>query len=683
MTDERERFYVTTAINYTNGSPHIGHAYEALTADVIARYHRVYGRNVFFLTGTDEHGQKIGQAAEAQGVSPLTLCDGYVAQFQALNKKLAISNDRFVRTTEEEHIKIAQLVWQKAFDHGDIYLGQYSGWYNVKEEAFVTDLEAQEVDFKDGAGNPLTKMEEESYFFRLSKYQEALKTLFKENPTFLQPDNRRAEILARLENIELKDVSVSRTTFDWGIPVPNDPKHVMYVWFDALTNYLTGIDYPSHERAAFWPANVHVIGKDILWFHSVIWPAMLMSAQIPLPERVFGHGFVNDDKGKKMSKSIGNVVDPIAMLDAYPLDSFRYFLIREAPYGNDLSFSEKNLVTKHNTELANNWGNLLNRAVNLAKKYCGAKVPDVKADRPFDIAKLTSECETEMASLKLDQVLLLVLKASSDTNAYLQSQAPWKKDVTEEQRRVVVRTVLEAAYVVAHFLLPFLPETCGKVFKQLSTEPTTLLALSAEWDNLAVDTPVSIAGVLFPKLVYTKVVHPIQKVSLRVGKVVEVGDHPNSEILFLLKVDVGEEKPRQVVAGLKAFYQAADLQDLCVVVVMNLKPSNIRKVRSEGMLLTTESKTPAGGEGEEEKVEVKLLQTNGAAVGSVVQAKGHSPDLDSKPLTIKVFQKLEFIVKEGRVYTKEDEKAPLVAVEVDGGKEVEIVAAGVDGSLVK
>ena len=329
-----EKFYLTTAINYTNGPPHVGHAYEAITSDVISRYHRVYGRQVFFLTGTDEHGQKIADTAEKAGVKPIDICDKYAGQFQDLNAKLSISNDGYIRTTQPHHHKLVQLLWQRVEKKGDIYLDRFSGYYNVREETFITDHDAEQSDFKDPvSGVPLEKREEESYFFKMSKYHDRLVEHIKTHPEFIQPELRRNEILARLRE-PLRDLSVSRNTFSWGIPVPNGNGHVMYVWFDALSNYLSGVGWPDGQHKSMWPADVHIIGKDILWFHTVIWPTMLMSAGVDLPKTVFGHGFVSDKDGVKMSKSLGNVIDPYDMLQKYGSDTLRFFITRAAPYGN-------------------------------------------------------------------------------------------------------------------------------------------------------------------------------------------------------------------------------------------------------------------------------------------------------------------------------------------------------------
>ena len=403
------RFYITTAINYANGPPHMGHAYEAIIADVIARYHRAYGREVHFLTGADEHGQKIADTAAGKDppIKPIELCDRHVAQFQALDKTLSADFDGYVRTTSDAHKRIAQRLWTKCVDQGGVYLGNYVGWYNVREETFVTETDAAANDFKDPmSGVPLKKMEEPSYFFKLSDYQQRLLDHIAAHPEFIMPKERRNEVLERLA-VPLMDLSVSRTTFDWGIACPGDtPGHVMYVWFDALSNYISGIGYdplaadPSKASALakFWPANVHLIGKDIIWFHCVIWPAILMCAGCPLPKTILAHGFVHGADGKKMSKSLNNVVDPYDVLQRFSVDSFRFFLVRDAPFGGDVTFSETALALRHNAELADTFGNLVHRSLALCLKYCGGKVPDVAAaPSVVDVGALRAATEAAVA----------------------------------------------------------------------------------------------------------------------------------------------------------------------------------------------------------------------------------------------------------------------------------------------
>ncbi|CAH0484565.1 unnamed protein product [Peronospora farinosa] len=607
LKPKRETFYLTTAIHYTNGLPHMGHAYENVCSDVISRYHRVFGRDVYFLTGTDEHGQKIAQTAEAAGVTPQELVDKYAAIFQQLTKDLNMSNNNFIRTTSDVHKKFAQWLFQRALDRGDVYLGNYEGWYNVREETFVTETEAQLTDYKDlTTGTPFKKMKEESYFFKMSKYQDQLVKHIEENPEFLQPEVRRQELLRRLKE-PLQDLSASRNTFTHGIPLLSDPKHVLYVWFDALANYLAAIGYPDGPDARYWPANVHIIGKDITWFHCVIWPCILMSTDIPLPKRVFAHGFVNAKDGSKMSKSIGNVIDPYEMINKYGLESFRYFIVRSAKFGQDMPFSEDDLINIHNSELADTLGNLVHRTVNICKKYSNGVVPDSKADKPFDIYQLLKYSEDSYKDFSLQNACIAIVNALKDTNKYLTEKEPWHmKEI--EPRLVVVRTCLEAIYVLAHYLMPIIPKTTEAIFQKLGTAPTTLTALSPDYDNLKPGIEVSVGDILFDKILTEEEkqkqsetaaakAKPVKAKSektatslfaaldIRVGVISKVWKHPESEKLYCEEIDIGEEEPKQIASGLQAFYSLEEMQNRKVLVLLNLKPAKLGGFKSHGMVL--------------------------------------------------------------------------------------------------
>uniref|UniRef100_M4BW54 methionine--tRNA ligase n=1 Tax=Hyaloperonospora arabidopsidis (strain Emoy2) TaxID=559515 RepID=M4BW54_HYAAE len=602
-----ETFYLTTAIHYTNGLPHMGHAYENVCSDVISRYHRVFGRDVYFLTGTDEHGQKIAQTADAAGVTPQELVDKYAAIFQQLTTDLDMSNNNFVRTTSGEHKKFAQWLFQRALERGDVYLGNYEGWYNVREETFVTETEAQLTDYKDPTtGMPFKKMQEQSYFFKMSKYQDRLVKHITENPDFLQPEVRRQELLRRLKE-PLQDLSASRNTFTHGISLLNDPKHVLYVWFDALANYLSAIGYPDGPDARYWPANVHIIGKDITWFHCVIWPCILMSTDIPLPKRVFAHGFVNAKDGFKMSKSIGNVVDPYEMINKYGLDSFRYFIVRSAKFGQDMPFSEDDLINIHNSELADTLGNLVHRTVNICKKYSNGVVPDAKADKLFNVYELLKYSEDSYKEFSLQNACIAIVNALKDTNKYLTEKEPWHMK-ENEPRLLVVRTCLEAIYVLAHYLSPIIPKTTETIFKKLNTVPTTLTALSPNYDNLKPGTEVSIGDILFGKILTAdeklrqsetaatkakpvnvkpaKAATPLfASLDIRVGVISKVWKHPDSEKLYCEEIDIGEEEPKQIASGLQAFYSLEEMENRKVLVLLNLKPAKLGGFKSHGMVL--------------------------------------------------------------------------------------------------
>lgn len=506
------KFYLTTAINYTNGSPHFGHAYEAVVADCIARYNRIAGRDVFFLTGTDEHGQKISDTAANLNppVTPLQLCDKYVAEFQNLNKKLTISNDFYIRTTMEKHEECAKQVWKLCAEKGDIYLGKYEGWYSKREERFVTETEAQTMNYMDGT-SPLIKTSEPSYFFRLSKYQDFVIKHITENPEFIFPQEKRNEILDRLKE-PLNDLSISRTTFNWGVPIPNsfdgksndvDENHVMYVWFDALTNYLSGIDYPNSKLAYHWPADIHLIGKDIAWFHAVIWPCMLFSANIELPKRIVCHGFVNGPDGRKMSKSWGNVVDPVVILQKYTSDTVRYFMLKEGAFGSDFNFSEKSLQDRYNGELANNFGNLVQRSLNLVNSYCDGKVPHEEAVPIFDANILAKHIEKEFDQLNIQNVVQYIFDTLTVINKWLTTEAPWnlKGDEHISKRRIIVKTLLESLYIITHFVEPIMPNTSQEIFNRLNHNQSNIPhVVNNAWKLLTVDTNIKIGDPLFPRI---------------------------------------------------------------------------------------------------------------------------------------------------------------------------------------
>ena len=433
-----------------------------------------------------------------------------------MNQRLLISNNDYIRTTLPRHERTAQELWKKCAANGDIYLSTYCGWYNVREETFVSDSDAELCNYIDEAsGKPLQKVEEASYFFKMSAYHDKLVNYIKENPNFIRPEQHRKLILSRLESDKLRDLSISRTSFTWGIPVPEgfDSKHVMYVWFDALSNYLTGVDameVSENEETKgklknFWPANVHIIGKDILWFHTVIWPCMLMSAGLPLPETVFAHGFVNDKEGKKMSKSLGNVVDPHDMLDKYPVDIFRWYLCKEAPYGGELSFNEDSLRDMHNADLCDTLGNLVHRATNLCKKYCDGVVPDVPPPEklPIDFAAVRAAYIDKMDNFEIEGGANIAIAAFRDVNGFLTEQAPWhlKGDENAEARRIIVRATMEAVYVLAHLLVPFLCNGMMQIFEKFGTpHADTLDALDANMRNLKTGTVINVGDVLYTKV---------------------------------------------------------------------------------------------------------------------------------------------------------------------------------------
>ena len=472
-----ERYYVTTPIFYPNGVPHIGHAYTAIATDVIARFYRMDGREVFFLTGTDEHGQKMQQTAEQEGITPIELADRNSAQFRRMAEVLGCSHDDFIRTTEARHRETCQELWRRMEANGDIYLGTYGGWYSVRQEAYFDESETTVGDDgvrREPLGSPVEWIEEESYFFRLSDYQDRLIEHYQNNKDFIGPDVRRNEVMSFVKS-GLRDLSISRTTFQWGVPVPYNKDHVMYVWVDALTNYVTATGWPNEtEKNHFWPADLHMIGKDIVRFHTVYWPAFLMSAGLPLPQRVFAHGFLFN-KGEKMSKSVGNVVDPFALVEAYGLDQVRYFFMREVPFGNDGSYSHEAIVTRTNADLANDLGNLAQRSLSMIAKNCEGRVPEPGALTNDDQALLDSayalpdKARKLMDKQEIHKWLEETWQVIADANRYFAGQEPWALKKTDPARmNTVLYCTAETVRAVSLMALPAMPASCHKLLDLLS-----------------------------------------------------------------------------------------------------------------------------------------------------------------------------------------------------------------------
>ena len=504
----QERFYITTAISYPNGKPHIGHAYELIATDAIARFMRLDGRDVFFLTGTDEHGIKMLQTARNEGIEVQDLADRNAARFRDMTKALNASNDDFIRTSEERHKHTCRAIWRAMEASGDIYKDVYAGWYSVRDEAYYDE---GETEVREGVrygpqDTPVEWVEEESYFFRLSAYQDRLLDLYESQPDFIGPDTRRNEVVAFVKR-GLNDLSMSRTTFDWGIPVPGDEKHVMYVWVDALTNYLSATGWPdTHERNAFWPADAHIIGKDIVRFHTVYWPAFLMSAGLPLPKRVFGHGFLFN-RGEKMSKSVGNVVDPFDMADLYGVDQMRYFFLREVPFGNDGNYSHEAIVARTNADLANDLGNLAQRSLSMISKNCGGQVPqhcEFSADDKALLDAVNGLLETvrmEMQAFRLHRALEAVWQVIGDANRYFASQEPWALKKSDPQRMgTVLYTTAEVIRAVAVLVQPFMPESAGKLLDLLSV-PADRRDFGAFGTALVPGTQLPAPAGVFPRFV--------------------------------------------------------------------------------------------------------------------------------------------------------------------------------------
>ncbi|WOH47561.1 methionine--tRNA ligase [Bradyrhizobium sp. sBnM-33] len=474
---ERNTYFITTAIAYPNGLPHIGHAYEAIATDALARFQRLNGKDVFFLTGTDEHGLKMVQTAEAEGLGVAELAARNAGRFKEMDERLNVSFDRFIRTTEPDHHRSVQVVWDRMQQNGDIYIDTYAGWYSVRDEAYYAEEETVlgEDNVRRGPqGSPVEWVEEKSYFFRLSAYQDRLLQLYESQPDFIGPDSRRNEVISFVKS-GLKDLSISRTTFDWGVKVPNDPEHVMYVWVDALTNYITGVGFPdeSDPNWRYWPADVHIIGKDIIRFHAVYWPAFLMSAGIPVQKRVYAHGFLFS-RGEKMSKSVGNVVDPFNLADQYGVDQMRYFFLREVPFGQDGNYSHEAIVARINADLANDLGNLAQRSLSMIAKQLGGVLPEPSEFTDNDkaiLAQADSMLETSrtaMATQQIHQWLNAVWAVVAEANRYFAGEAPWALAKTDPDRqKTVLYVTAEVVRQVAILTQPVMPDASAKLLDSL------------------------------------------------------------------------------------------------------------------------------------------------------------------------------------------------------------------------
>jgi len=609
----KKAFYVTTPIYYVNASPHIGHAYTTIVADVMARFYRLLGYKTFFLTGTDEHGDKIAEAAAKAGETPKAYADRYSGQFRALWPELSITNDHFIRTTDDDHVKTVQNILQAVYDKGDIYFGHYEGYYCVGCERFYRESELVDGKCPDHQTEPEYR-KESNYFFRMSRYQDWLMTHIRDNPDFIRPERYRNEVLAFLRE-PLEDLCISRpkTRLTWGITLPFDDKYVTYVWFDALINYLTGIGFPGGSRFdTFWPVCEHLIAKDILKPHGIYWPTMLKALGISPYHRLNVHGYWNIDEGK-MSKSRGTVIKPLDLKDKYGLDAFRYYLLREMVFGLDSNFSEEGFVLRLNSDLANDLGNLVSRSLTMASRYCDGKVPPASApadeDQPLiDRAlKLLPEVEELFRGLQFHKALLSIWEFVGMTNKYIVAQEPWTlaKDPDKKDRlQTVLYTVLEAIRFISVLVSPVMPDGAATLLRRLGIQDPSGQDFESirSWGVLEPGNPLTVGEALFPRVQWTKKeeekvrklkdvkpeisLEDFAKVDLRVARVLEAEPVPRSDKLVKLKIDVGEE--RTIVAGMGKDYRPEDLVGRQIAVVVNLKPAKLMGVESHGMLLATD-----------------------------------------------------------------------------------------------
>ena len=637
----KETFYITTPIYYPSGNLHIGHAYTTTAGDVIARYKRMQGYDVRYLTGTDEHGQKIQEKAHKAGKSELEYLDEMIAGIKDLWQKLEISNDDFIRTTEARHKEVVQQIFERLLAQNDIYLGEYEGWYSVPDETYYTETQLVDPVFENGeivggkspdSGHEVELVKEESYFFNLSKYTDRLLEFYDENPEFIQPPSRKNEMINNFIRPGLEDLAVSRTSFDWGIHVKSNPKHVVYVWIDALVNYISSLGYLSDDDSLFkkyWPADIHIMAKEIVRFHSIIWPILLMALDIPLPKKVFAHGWILMKDGK-MSKSKGNVVDPNVLIDRYGLDATRYYLLRELPFGSDGVFTPEGFVERTNYDLANDLGNLVNRTISMINKYFDGELPAYQGPKheldkdmeqmALDTVKTFHE---NMDDLQFSVALSTVWKFISRTNKYIDETSPWVLAKDEEQKEMlgnVMAHLVENIRIIAVLLRPFLTHAPKQIFTQLNINTPELFELESIETYGALTEPIMVSDKpqpIFPRLDSTVEIDYIKasmqpekneeeteeaeeipakaqidikdfdKVEIKAATIIDAEQVKKSDKLLKIQVDLDNEQ-RQIVSGIAQYYQPEDIIGKKVAVVTNLKPAKLMGRKSEGMILSAE-----------------------------------------------------------------------------------------------